>query len=171
MVTGIAHIFDSVVLTGLRFDSGLLGSQIAAFCSGVNDNDEDDDDVLLAWHCGILTFPVSVNAFSKTMVATRIKLIDITFNDIFFSYHRLLILLPAYDIDKSFFILITFFPYCQIANQFSIQKGYIKISDAVIIHHLQFLQSTLYKLLVQDKSYMHIIRVTETNFMLKYHEY
>jgi hypothetical protein len=31
----------------LSFDSGLLGSQIAAFCSGVNDDDEDDDGVLL----------------------------------------------------------------------------------------------------------------------------
>jgi len=29
----------------LSFDSGLLGSQIAAFCSGVNDN-EDDEDVV-----------------------------------------------------------------------------------------------------------------------------
>ena len=35
-VFGIPQIFDSVVLTGLSFDSGLLGSQIAAFCSGVN---------------------------------------------------------------------------------------------------------------------------------------
>ena len=36
IVTGIPHIFDSVVLTGLSFDSGLLGSQIASFCCGVN---------------------------------------------------------------------------------------------------------------------------------------
>jgi hypothetical protein len=32
-VFGIPHIFDSVVLTGLSFDSGLLGSHIAAICS------------------------------------------------------------------------------------------------------------------------------------------
>ena len=44
-VFGIPQIFDSVVLTGLRFDDGLLGSHIAAFCSGVID--EDDDSVLL----------------------------------------------------------------------------------------------------------------------------
>jgi hypothetical protein len=41
-VTGIPHILDSVVLTGLSLDDGLLGSHIAAFCSGVNDNDDDD---------------------------------------------------------------------------------------------------------------------------------
>src|SRR5919199_1119533 len=29
----ISHIFDSVVLTGLSFDAGLLGSHIAAICS------------------------------------------------------------------------------------------------------------------------------------------
>jgi hypothetical protein len=40
-VTGIPHILDSVVLTGLSLD-GLLGSHIAAFCSGV----DDDDDVV-----------------------------------------------------------------------------------------------------------------------------
>jgi hypothetical protein len=33
-VFGIPHIFDSVVLTGLSFDSGLLGSHVASFCSG-----------------------------------------------------------------------------------------------------------------------------------------
>jgi hypothetical protein len=37
IVTGIPHIFDSVVLTGLSFDAGLLGLHIASFCSGVND--------------------------------------------------------------------------------------------------------------------------------------
>jgi hypothetical protein len=36
-VTGIPHIFDSVVLTGLSFDAGLLGLHIASFCAGVND--------------------------------------------------------------------------------------------------------------------------------------
>jgi hypothetical protein len=36
-VTGIPHILDSVVLTGLSFDVGLLGLHIASFCSGVND--------------------------------------------------------------------------------------------------------------------------------------
>jgi hypothetical protein len=35
-VTGIPHIFDSVVLTGLSFDAGLLGLHIASFCCGVN---------------------------------------------------------------------------------------------------------------------------------------
>ena len=40
IVTGIPHIFDSVVLTGLSFDSGLLGLHIASFCSGVNDNED-----------------------------------------------------------------------------------------------------------------------------------
>ena len=48
IVTGIPHIFDSVVLTGLRFDNGLLGLHIASFCSGVNDS-EDEDDVSFAW--------------------------------------------------------------------------------------------------------------------------
>ena len=37
MVTGIPHIFDSVVLTGLSFDNGLFGLHIISFCSGVND--------------------------------------------------------------------------------------------------------------------------------------
>ena len=48
IVTGIPHILDSVVLTGLSFDAGLLGLHIASFCSGVKDNDEEDeeDDVL-----------------------------------------------------------------------------------------------------------------------------
>jgi hypothetical protein len=46
-VFGIPQIFDSVVLTGLRFDDGLLGLHIASFCSGVNDSDEDDDVLLL----------------------------------------------------------------------------------------------------------------------------
>ena len=36
-VFGIPHIFDSVVLTGLSFDVGLLGLHIASFCSGVNE--------------------------------------------------------------------------------------------------------------------------------------
>jgi hypothetical protein len=44
-VFGIPHILDSVVLTKSSFDDGLLGSHIAALCSGVND---DDDDVLSA---------------------------------------------------------------------------------------------------------------------------
>ena len=44
MFDGIPHRFDSVVLTTLSF--GLLGSHIAAFCSGVNDN-EDDEDVVV----------------------------------------------------------------------------------------------------------------------------
>ena len=35
-VTGIPHILDSVVLTGLSFAVGLLGLHIASFCSGVN---------------------------------------------------------------------------------------------------------------------------------------
>jgi hypothetical protein len=47
IVTGIPQIFDSVVLTGLSFDDGLLGLHIASFCSGVNDDDEDDDVLLL----------------------------------------------------------------------------------------------------------------------------
>jgi hypothetical protein len=34
-VTGIPHILDSVVLTGLSFDDGLLGLHIASFCAGV----------------------------------------------------------------------------------------------------------------------------------------
>jgi hypothetical protein len=42
-VTGIPHILDSVVFTGLSFDNGLLGSHIASLCSGVNDNDDEDD--------------------------------------------------------------------------------------------------------------------------------
>jgi hypothetical protein len=37
IVTGMPHIFDSVVLTGLSFADGLLGLHIASFCSGVND--------------------------------------------------------------------------------------------------------------------------------------
>jgi hypothetical protein len=41
-VTGIPHILDSVVLTGLSLDAGLLGLHIASFCSGVKDIDEDD---------------------------------------------------------------------------------------------------------------------------------
>jgi hypothetical protein len=45
-VFGIPQIFDSVVLTGLSFDAGLLGLHIASFCSGVND-DEDDGVLLL----------------------------------------------------------------------------------------------------------------------------
>ena len=36
-VTGIPHILDSVVLTGLSFDAGLLGLHIASFCAAVND--------------------------------------------------------------------------------------------------------------------------------------
>ena len=36
IVTGIPHIFDSVVFTGLSFDNGLLGLHIASFCCGVN---------------------------------------------------------------------------------------------------------------------------------------
>jgi hypothetical protein len=36
-VTGMPHILDSVVLTGLSFDAGLLGLHIASFCSGVNE--------------------------------------------------------------------------------------------------------------------------------------
>lgn len=51
-VFGIPHIFDSVVLTGLSFDSGLLGSHIAAICSVDNivllplaDSAGDGDDV------------------------------------------------------------------------------------------------------------------------------
>ena len=49
-VFGISHIFDSVVLTGLSFDAGLLGSRIAAICSVDNivllpaDAAGDDDD-------------------------------------------------------------------------------------------------------------------------------
>jgi hypothetical protein len=43
-VFGIPHILDSVVLTGLSFAVGLLGSHIAVFCSGVNDDDDDGDD-------------------------------------------------------------------------------------------------------------------------------
>ena len=35
-VFGIPHNFDSVVLTGVSFADVLLGSHIAAFCSGVN---------------------------------------------------------------------------------------------------------------------------------------
>ncbi len=35
-VTGIPHILDSVVLTGLSLDAGLLGLHIASFCAGVN---------------------------------------------------------------------------------------------------------------------------------------
>ncbi|MFL6400728.1 MAG: hypothetical protein ACJ72J_14270 [Nitrososphaeraceae archaeon] len=42
IVFGIPHILDSVVLTKSSFDNGLLGSHIAAFCSGV----DDDDDVV-----------------------------------------------------------------------------------------------------------------------------
>src|SRR5919198_2620397 len=42
-VFGIPHIRDSVVLTKLSF--GLLGSHIAAFCSGVN----NDDVMLFPW--------------------------------------------------------------------------------------------------------------------------
>ena len=37
-VFGIPQIFDSVVLTGLRFDSGLLRSHIAGFCSCANND-------------------------------------------------------------------------------------------------------------------------------------
>jgi hypothetical protein len=36
-VTGIPHILDSVVFTGLSFDAGLLGLHIASFCADVND--------------------------------------------------------------------------------------------------------------------------------------
>jgi hypothetical protein len=50
-VFGMPHIFHSVILTGLRFYSGLLGSHIAAFCSGVND---DDVDVLPSSDPGLL---------------------------------------------------------------------------------------------------------------------
>ncbi len=41
-VGGMPHIFDSVELTNLSF--GLLGSHIAAFCCGVN-----DDVILFPW--------------------------------------------------------------------------------------------------------------------------
>jgi hypothetical protein len=49
-VFGMPHIFDSVVLTGSSFDSGLLGSHIAAICSVDNivllpsDSAGDGDD-------------------------------------------------------------------------------------------------------------------------------
>jgi hypothetical protein len=46
-VTGIPHILDSVVLTGLSLDAGLLGLHIASFCSGVKDIDEEDEDDVL----------------------------------------------------------------------------------------------------------------------------
>ena len=51
IVFGIPHILDSVVLTKSSFDNGLLGSHIAAFCSGVND---DDVDVLPSSDPGLL---------------------------------------------------------------------------------------------------------------------
>ena len=44
----------------MSFDNGLLGSQIAAFCSGVNDN-EDDEDIVFDWPWAIPGFPKSVN--------------------------------------------------------------------------------------------------------------
>lgn len=37
-VFGRPHIFDSVVLTDLSIDAGLLGSHIADLCSGVIDD-------------------------------------------------------------------------------------------------------------------------------------
>ena len=35
-VIGTPHSLDSVVLTGLSLDAGLLGLHIASFCAGVN---------------------------------------------------------------------------------------------------------------------------------------
>ena len=69
-VTGIPHILDSVVLTGLSLDDGLLGLHIASFCSGVNDvSFADVNDVSFAWPWAILKVPDPV---SITIVAARI---------------------------------------------------------------------------------------------------
>jgi hypothetical protein len=53
IVLGMPHISDSVEFTKLSF--GLLGSHIAAFCCGVN------DDVIFDWPWATLNFPNSVN--------------------------------------------------------------------------------------------------------------
>jgi hypothetical protein len=79
-VVGIPHIFDSVELTNLSF--GLLGLHIAAFCCGVNDND-DDDVLLLNWPWATPKFPNSVIDITNTILAAMIVVIDIIPRDIF----------------------------------------------------------------------------------------
>ena len=72
-VGGMPHIFDSVELTNLSF--GLLGSHIAAFCCGVN-----DDVILFPWPWAIRKFPNSVSA-TDNILAARIIVIDIMLID------------------------------------------------------------------------------------------
>jgi hypothetical protein len=84
IVFGIPHIVDSVVLTKSSFDDGLLGSHIAAFCSGVN-----DDVVLFTCPWAIPKFANPVNV---TMIAvTTVNIIIIlrhTFSFLGLSYWR-----------------------------------------------------------------------------------
>ena len=73
-VVGIPHIFDSVVFTNLSY--GLLGSHIAAFCCGVN----DDDVLVFAWPWATPEIPNPVNVI---IVATRTMDKDTLLKDAF----------------------------------------------------------------------------------------
>ena len=81
-VFGIPHVCDSVVLTDLSFDNGLLGSHIADFCSGVNVRfpsiDDDDDVILFPWPWAIPKFPDSDNVDAITTILTAKIIIIIT---------------------------------------------------------------------------------------------
>ena len=87
-VFGTPHVCDSVVLTDLSFDNGLLGSHIADFCSGVNVRfssiDDDDDVILFPWPWAIPKFPDSDNVDAITTILTAkiiIIIIGIIFRD------------------------------------------------------------------------------------------
>ena len=74
-VFGIPLMFDSVVLIGLRFDSGLLRSHIAAFCSGV---DDDCVDVVLSswpWAATKCVNPINVTAIALIKQRLPIQLL------------------------------------------------------------------------------------------------
>ena len=68
-VTGMPHIFDSVVLTGLSFDAGLLGLHIASFCAGVN------DEVAFTWAWADIILPNSGSiSINEARVLTIVKM-------------------------------------------------------------------------------------------------
>ena len=72
----------------MSFDSGLLGSQIAAFCSGVNDN-EDNEDVVFDWPWAISGVSNSVNV--NAVLAARMTIVAMRPRDAYFfdiSYWR-----------------------------------------------------------------------------------
>ena len=81
-VFGIPHIFDSVVLTYLSIDNRLLGSHIAALCSGVI---VYDDVILLSpwpWAIPTLPNPVNVDVITAILIARIIIIIiGIIFKD------------------------------------------------------------------------------------------